>query len=1198
MDIKAVVDSPTLPADWEVRLLGEIVRMDAGDLEKVELLISVDEIWSYMRRGDDLVMTLANGEQIILENFFRPDSDGEPTLRLLDSVGEYLVDVNFVDHDPGRLQPIIEESDSSGGILAGGILPVAVGVGALGGLGLILSGGGDNDDGRPDAPKIDSVTDDNGDGRPEVSGTGTPGNNVIITWPDGNTSETEVKPSGDWDAEAPDVQPDGDIVVEQVDPNGDVSPPAKEPYDDDTDPKAPDIVEFTDENDNGKPEAHGTAEPKSTVTVTWVDGSKTTALTDDQGNWSSEASAVQEDGDVTAYATDINGNNGPSDTLYYQDGVDPRAPTLTVTDANDNDMPEAQGTAEPKSTVTVTWPNEETSTAQADPETGKWSVESPTTQPPGDVAAVATDINGNTSPEVTAPWDGGGGGGGTPDAPTINPITDEDRDGKPEASGTGKPGNTIEVTWPDGSTSEGPIDESGNWQVEAQTVQKDGTVEAVQVSPGGNEGPPVEEKYDDQTPPQAPEIEGFTDANENGMPEVHGTAEPKSTVTVTWVNGPTTTAQTDDQGNWSSEASVVQERGDVTAFATDVNGNKGPSNGAYYDDIVNPEAPTLTLSDGDNDGKPEASGISEPQSTVTVTWVDNTTSTATADATTGQWSVESPTGQPEGEVTAYATDLNDNDSASVAAVWDGDISQYIGEFVWVHGEQVNNGPRISVYEGGTDGTFSPSSVSTTGIPRNVIGINIYESSFLADVTGDGLADWVFGKQQEGKISVFEGQGDGSFSTAAKVTSGFPTSLSADWAGEGGRDATYLKDVTGDGVLDWVHGDNNYGPPRIVVYEGQGDGTFSTSAHQTTGFSSSLIAGFNINLVSLLEDVTGNGNLDWVFGRRQGGKIDVYEGQGDGTFSTTAITTTGLPPQQRYDWAGESAYDATFLMDVTGDHILDWVHGDQNNGRRIVVYEGLEGGKFSTTAIETTGFSGDMSGVNENDSSFLMDVTGNGTPDWIFGKRQDGAIDVYEGHGDGRFSTSPITSHGFPNRQAGDWVGEDGTDATFLIPKADLLATKGSAGADFLIGADGADRFLGLGGADTIHGWGGDDIIVVPDATFHRIDGGAGTDTLQLDGIGIDLDFANGGIAPGTVTGMEKIDINGSGANTLTVGTQEVLDLSDTTDTLIVNGGTDDTVNASGFTDTGTSNTIGAINYDIYSDGGATLWVEQSVGVVV
>ena len=84
-------------------------------------------------------------------------------------------------------------------------------------------------------------------------------------------------------------------------------------------------------------------------------------------------------------------------------------------------------------------------------------------------------------------------------------------------------------------------------------------------------------------------------------------------------------------------------------------------------DTQAPVAPTVTVSEVDNDGKPTASGVAEPGSTVTVTWPDGTTSTVTADPTTGAYEVESPTVQTNGNITATATDVNGNKSTPTTA---------------------------------------------------------------------------------------------------------------------------------------------------------------------------------------------------------------------------------------------------------------------------------------------------------------------------------------------------------------------------------------------------------------------------------------------------------------------------------------------------------------------------------------------------
>ncbi len=139
----------------------------------------------------------------------------------------------------------------------------------------------------------------------------------------------------------------------------------------------------------------------------------------------------------------------------------------------------------------------------------------------------------------------------------------------------------------------------------------------------------------------------------------------------------------------------------------------------------------------------------------------------------------------------------------------------------------------------------------------------------------------------------------------------------------------------------------------------------------------------------------------------------------------------------------------------------------------------------------------------------------------------------------------------------------------------------SASAHTFTGGDGNDVFIGGGFGDTISGGGGDDQldggagadnpfgsagddILVWDSSDATIDGGTGSDTVRVESGDADLTtFA------GTITGIEEIDLEAdTGANTLTLAVQDVLDISDT-DVLTVLGDSGDSVDAgTGWTDGG------------------------------
>jgi hypothetical protein len=135
---------------------------------------------------------------------------------------------------------------------------------------------------------------------------------------------------------------------------------------------------------------------------------------------------------------------------------------------------------------------------------------------------------------------------------------------------------------------------------------------------------------------------------------------------------------------------------------------------------------------------------------------------------------------------------------------------------------------------------------------------------------------------------------------------------------------------------------------------------------------------------------------------------------------------------------------------------------------------------------------------------------------------------------------------------------------------------------------------GNGGIDRLAGGTGNDMLIISNANFGRVDGGADIDTLRLAGA-FTLDLS--ALAAVAIKDIEVIDlVAGSLGNTLIVTQQTLMKLSTTTNRLTVLGDSGDTVNASGFT-AGSSITEGGITYTTYTNGAAKLWVQSGVNVV-
>ena len=166
------------------------------------------------------------------------------------------------------------------------------------------------------------------------------------------------------------------------------------------------------------------------------------------------------------------------------------------------------------------------------------------------------------------------------------------------------------------------------------------------------------------------------------------------------------------------------------------------------------------------------------------------------------------------------------------------------------------------------------------------------------------------------------------------------------------------------------------------------------------------------------------------------------------------------------------------------------------------------------------------------------------------------------------------------------INGDGTGDDILIGGAGADQLFGGDGNDTLDGGADGDTLDGGAGNDTLRGGTGDDILVW-DSLDLTIDGGAGSDTLRVDAGDADLTAFTG-----TIAGIEIIDLEtDTGANTVTLAAQDVLDMSDT-DTLTIDGDAGDSLQAgTGWTDGGTSG-----GFHTYTQGLATLLVDTDITV--
>ncbi|MGW8054951.1 Ig-like domain-containing protein, partial [Staphylococcus shinii] len=245
----------------------------------------------------------------------------------------------------------------------------------------------------------------------------------------------------------------------------------------------------------------GTAEPGSEVTVTFPDGTTATATADEEGNYTVEIPTnVDLNGgeELVVTSKDKAGNPSEEATTTVTDTTAPDAPTVEEVTSEDTQV---KGTAEPGSTVTVTFPDGTTATGTADDE-GNYTVEIPSNVDLNggeELVVTSKDKVGNPSEEATTTVTDTT----APEAPTVEEVTSEDT----TVSGTAEPGSTVTVTFPDGTTATGTADDQGNYTVEIPSnVDLNGGEELVVTSKdkAGNTSEEATTTVTDTTAPEAP----------------------------------------------------------------------------------------------------------------------------------------------------------------------------------------------------------------------------------------------------------------------------------------------------------------------------------------------------------------------------------------------------------------------------------------------------------------------------------------------------------------------------------------------------------------------------------------------------------------------------------------------------------------------------------------------------------------------
>ncbi|MFU3515278.1 Ig-like domain-containing protein [Pseudomonas aeruginosa] len=882
----------------------------------------------------------------------------------------------------------------------------------------------------------------------------------------------------------------------------------------------------------------GTAEAGATVILTDGNGNPIGQVTaDGSGNWSFTPGTPLANGSViNALAQDAAGNtSGPASTT-----VDSVAPATPVLDPSNGTV--ISGTAEAGATVILTdGGGNPIGQATADG-SGNWSFTPGTPLTNGTmINAVAQDAAGNTSGPVSTTVDAV-----APATPVI------DSSNGVELSGTAEPGVRVILTDGNGNPiGQTLADGSGNWTFTPGTPLANGTVvNAVAQDPAGNTSGPASTTVD-TVAPATPVI------NASNGSVITGTAEVGAKVILTDGNGnPIGETTADGSGNWTFTPGTPLANGTViNAVAEDAAGNaSGPASTTV--DSVAPSAPLLSIS---ADGA-LLTGTAEPNSQVRIVVNGDTANpiTVTVDGA-GNFSLPFAPPLITGELIAgVAVDAAGNVSgpATINApdLAPPTISVPEAADTWINAAEIGDGIQVDV-------TVRPTMQVGQVVTVKFAGQNGYEAEVSHTLTAGDIAagNLTLTLTPPGGMGPFP---EGASTVTADINGGTastPVPFTIDTI----PPATPVLSLVGNILTISAEP----GTELTVTVDVGGVTATATVTADNSGLAS-------LNLLTDLDidfswDQLLNAQVS-VVGRDPAGNPSNTASIGVGTSIEQPVTigNFGLdvslnPLNPRFGFSGTTEPDSSVVIRVITPAL----------NVELLPIQADSSGNFSLNLLSPTILT--QLGLNITDilnlgsqiSFNLVSTDSNGNDSAAYG--------------------ITLTPNGLSlNIGQIDVNGTSGDDV--------LSGANGSS--EHINGGDGSDLIFNVGTGDHVVAGNGNDTIQITATDFVSIDGGAGFDTLVLAN-GIDLDYNAVGV--GTLSNLERIDLGkGDSGSVLTLTAAEVDAITDANNTLQITGENNDTLNVVGAVNTGTTQLINGITYDVYTFGSTTLLIEDNTVQVV
>ncbi len=412
----------------------------------------------------------------------------------------------------------------------------------------------------------------------------------------------------------------------------------------------------------------------------------------------------------------------------------------------------------------------------------------------------------------------------------------------------------------------------------------------------------------------------------------------------------------------------------------------------------------LIFSDFNGDGKPDFAGLNSNGQVVIYlqeggNFVQSGSPLTTSDSfynicgmaggdLTGDGASEVVTANCDGEAYTNAYDINtitiyvNNGSGGFATgvyyneVNTGGATPSNGLAIWPVIADVNGDGKADIILdeviGGDEAILLGNGDGTVKVPNvaYATGGSPYNPALVADFNGDGLPD-IMQPDSEFSYAYLQGYGDGTFRAAVDYYG--PVNDNTWPQGY----AIAAGDFNGDGIKDFAVGNWGSNSVGLTVFLARGDGSLKPGVNYGSGLDVEAVA---------VADFNGDGKLDIAVSFWDADTVQIFTGNGDGTFNVGTTYSAG-------NACGGSLVVADFNHDGHPDIAV--ANGDGNQGSPsvgILLNDGT--GNFLPVTLYSTS--------NDVWQIAAGDINGDGYTDLLLPLTNSDYIAVFLGNSDGTF----------------------------------------------------------------------------------------------------------------------------------------------------------------------------------------------------